>query len=163
MADDADLGQEAESLLEFCRDRGWHVATAESCTGGLIVASLTSIAGCSHVVDRGFVTYSNEAKTEMLGVPAEMIESHGAVSEEVARAMATGALARSKASVALSCTGIAGPDGGSEQKPVGLVYIGCATVKSGCVVERHMFSGDRDKIRADTVLASFRLLREVKD
>jgi len=158
----ASLAEEAEALLALCRERGWHIATAESCTGGLIAATLTAIPGCSHVVDRGFVTYSNEAKTEMLGVPAEMIAQHGAVSEEVARAMATGALERSNASVALSCTGIAGPDGGSARKPVGLVYIGCAREGGRCTVERHVFPGDRAAVRHATVREAFRLLRELE-
>lgn len=160
---EASLDGEATALLSLCRERGWHIATAESCTGGLIVATLTAIAGCSHVVDRGFITYSNEAKTEMLGVPEEMIAAHGAVSEPVAAAMATGALARSDASVAISCTGIAGPDGGSEEKPVGLVYIGCAQEGRPCAVERHLFPGDRAAVRAATVRAAFRMLRALSD
>lgn len=116
----------AIAVLEACRRHGILLATAESCTGGLIAASLTDIGGSSDVVDRGFVTYSNEAKHEMIGVPAELIVKHGAVSEEVAVAMAAGALAHSHAGIAISVTGIAGPGGGSETKPVGLVWFALA-------------------------------------
>src|SRR5438067_3060108 len=111
---------DAEALLALCRAHGATVATAESCTGGLIAATLTAIAGSSDVFDRGFVTYSNAAKTEMLGVPPELIASVGAVSEAVAARMAEGALARSAADIAVSVTGVAGPAGGSAEKPVGL-------------------------------------------
>ena len=121
-----DLYSLAEATLAALRARGWMVVTAESCTGGLIAGALTEIAGSSDVVDRGFVTYSNAAKIEMLGVPAEMIAAHGAVSAEVARAMAEGALVRSRAQIAVAVTGIAGPGGGSAGKPVGLVWFGCA-------------------------------------
>jgi nicotinamide-nucleotide amidase len=153
------LSEEAESLLALCSEQEWQVATAESLTGGLMVATLTAIDGCSHLVDRGFVTYSNQAKIEMLGVPAEMIAAHGAVSDQVAEAMATGALARSTATVALACTGLAGPDS-EEGKPVGLVYIACARAGAETVVQRHMFSGDRRRVRNATVHAAFRLLRD---
>jgi nicotinamide-nucleotide amidase len=153
------LSEEAESLLALCSEQEWQVATAESLTGGLIVATLTAIDGCSHLVDRGFVTYSNQAKIEMLGVPPEMIAAHGAVSDKVAAAMATGALARSTANVALACTGLAGPDS-EEGKPVGLVYIACAHAGAETVVQRHMFSGDRRRVRNATVHAAFRLLRD---
>src|ERR1700754_4149903 len=114
------------ALLQRYRDLNLKIATAESCTGGLIAGTLTAIAGSSDVYDRGWVTYSNEAKREQLGVPSMMIEARGAVSGEVAEAMAKGALHRSKAHVAISVTGIAGPGGGSAEKPVGLVYIGLA-------------------------------------
>lgn len=112
-------------LLDIARGKGVMVATAESCTGGLVAAAITDIAGSSEVFDRGFVTYSNDAKIDMLGVSAKLIATHGAVSEEVARAMAEGALARSQATVAVSITGIAGP-GGSEHKPEGMVCFGVA-------------------------------------
>lgn len=114
------------ALLEAYKARGWMIATAESCTGGLVAGALTDIAGSSAVVERGFVTYSNEAKTQMLGVPAELIAEHGAVSEAVARAMAEGALARSLADVTVAITGVAGPGGGTATKPVGLVHFGLA-------------------------------------
>jgi nicotinamide-nucleotide amidase len=155
----AHLIDEAAALLALCRERGWQLTTAESCTGGLIAATLTAVAGSSDVVDRGFVTYSNAAKTEMLGVPAEIIAAHGAVSEPVAAAMAAGALARSTAKAALACTGIAGPGGGSPEKPVGLVYVACAVAGGRPVVERHVFPGDREAVREATVRAAFRMLR----
>jgi nicotinamide-nucleotide amidase len=120
------LDARATALLQACRARGWMVATAESCTGGLLAALLTEIPGSSDVVERGFVTYSNEAKSEMLGVSPAVIAGHGAVSEPVARAMAEGALTHSRAQVAVSITGIAGPGGGSAAKPVGLVHFGLA-------------------------------------
>lgn len=122
----AHLQNRAAALLKDYEARGWMIATAESCTGGLVAALLTDIAGSSAVVERGFVTYSNEAKTELVGVPADIIAAHGAVSEPVARAMAEGALVRSRAHVAVGITGIAGPGGGSAAKPVGLVHFGLA-------------------------------------
>jgi len=134
------------------------VATAESCTGGLIAASLTEIAGSSDVVDRGFVTYSNEAKTDLLGVPADLIATHGAVSEEVARAMAQGAIARSKANVAAAVTGIAGPKGGTPTKPVGLVHLAVARRGGDVRHERHVFPGDRRQVRLATVERVFAML-----
>lgn len=129
----------AITVLEACRRHGILLATAESCTGGLIAASLTDIGGSSDVVDRGFVTYSNEAKQEMIGVPAELIAKHGAVSEEVALAMAAGALAHSRAGIAVSVTGIAGPGGGSGTKPVGLVWFALALKDKPPVAARHLF------------------------
>jgi len=123
---DRQLIIEAKDTLDMLRDGGLMLATAESCTGGLIAGLLTSIAGSSGMIDRGFVTYSNEAKSEMLGVAMSLIEQHGAVSEQVAREMAEGALRNSRANVSVSVTGIAGPGGGSAEKPVGLVHFGCA-------------------------------------
>lgn len=116
----------AETLLQRCRDAKLMLATAESCTGGLIAATLTEIAGSSDVFERGFVTYSNDAKTYSIGVPAEIVAGHGAVSEPVARAMAEGCLRKSKADIAIACTGVAGPGGGTATKPVGLVHIAVA-------------------------------------
>lgn len=118
---DAKLLGRAAKLLDSCRDRNETVAAAESCTGGLVAATLTAIPGSSDVFERGFVTYSNAAKSELLGVPFWLIERHGAVSEDVARAMAGGALTHSHASLAVAITGIAGPDGGTDEKPVGFV------------------------------------------
>jgi nicotinamide-nucleotide amidase len=138
-------------LLQIYRARGWKIATAESCTGGLIAGTLTAIAGSSDVYDRGWVTYSNEAKREQLGVSSMVLEARGAVSPEVAEAMAKGALHRSLADVAVSVTGIAGPGGGSPEKPVGLVYIGLARKDGWSQVERCEFDGDRDGIRVQTV------------
>lgn len=117
----------AAEVLSKARAKDWKIATAESCTGGLLAGALTEIPGSSDVFERGFVTYSNEAKTELLGVPSGLIASHGAVSVEVARAMAEGALARAKVNATVSVTGVAGPGGGTDAKPVGLVHIGGAT------------------------------------
>jgi nicotinamide-nucleotide amidase len=140
----------AAALLDTCRAKGVMIATAESCTGGLIAGLLTAIAGSSDVVDRGFVTYSNAAKSEMLGVPAALIASHGAVSAPVAEAMARGALQRSAATIAVAVTGIAGPGGGSADKPVGLVWFGLAQ-GDAVVSEPVVFPGDRTAVRIATV------------
>ncbi|MBN8874686.1 MAG: CinA family protein [Rhodospirillales bacterium] len=153
------LLHEAETLLAACRARGVMLATAESCTGGLIAAALTAIAGSSDVVDRGFVTYSNEAKQDLVGVPAALIAAHGAVSEEVAAAMAAGALARSRAGIAVSVTGVAGPGGGTAAKPVGLVCFGLAARGAPVVTDRQVFPGDRGAIRAATVAHAFAMIR----
>ena len=150
---------EAEALLALLRARQLKLATAESCTGGLISATLTAIAGSSDVVERGFVTYSNEAKREMLGVSEESLAAAGAVSEEVARAMAKGALERSRADIALSVTGIAGPGGATATKPIGLVFIGAAGRGRALMVERNVFPGDRAAVRLASVSAAFRLAR----
>ena len=150
---------EAEMLLAACRAKGVMLATAESCTGGLIAAVLTAIAGSSDVVDRGFVTYSNDAKNELVGVPMPLIQAEGSVSEEVARAMAEGALARSRATIAVSVTGVAGPGGGTTEKPVGLVCFGLAKKGHGVNSERHILPGDRTGIRAATVAHAFAMIR----
>ena len=148
-------------VLDTARNKGFHLATAESCTGGLIMAALTEIAGSSDVVDRGFVTYTNRAKREALHVPGELLRTHGAVSEACARAMATGALKASAASLALSVTGIAGPGGGSDDKPVGLVHMACAARDGALLHEKHLF-GDvgRNKVREATVIAGLRLFMQ---
>ncbi len=158
MLDDAVLTQ-AAAVLQRLRESGHRAATAESCTGGLIAAALTHIAGSSDVVDRGFVTYSNAAKTEMLGVPASLIASHGAVSEQVAVAMAQGALGRSAADLVVAVTGVAGPGGGSEEKPVGLVWFGLARRGREVLTERRIFAGDRSAVRAATVAHALALLQ----
>ena len=137
----------AQSVLDACRSRGWHLATAESCTGGLVAGALTAIAGSSDVVERGFVAYSNEAKSELLGVPAETIAAHGAVSAETAAAMAEGAVARAPVDLAVSVAGVAGPGGGSAEKPVGLVIFGLARRGRPCRTEQHIFAGDRSAVR----------------
>lgn len=147
----------AETLLSRFGESNLKLATAESCTGGLIAACLTELAGASHVFERGFVTYSNEAKTELLGVPADLIARHGAVSDPVAQAMATGALDQSKADIALAVTGIAGPGGGSAEKPVGLVFVAGARRGGTAKVERHVFPGNRAEIREATVMAALSL------
>lgn len=150
---------EAEALLAACRTKGILLATAESCTGGLIAAALTAIPGASDVVDRGFVTYSNQAKHDMTGVPMELIHTHGAVSEPVAKAMAEGALARSRATIAVSVTGLAGPDGGGPDKPVGTVCFGLARTGAASVTERRLLPGDRGGIRAAAVAHVFAMIR----
>lgn len=153
----------ANEVLEACRKAGFMVATAESCTGGMIIASLTDIAGSSDVVDRGFITYSNAAKTAMIGVPFALIEDKGAVSKEVALAMAQGALERSEASVSVAVTGVAGPGGGSDTKPVGLVHIVSALRGQSTILHRECRFG-ADKTRAEirhlTVLAALDLILE---
>jgi nicotinamide-nucleotide amidase len=139
-----------EDLATALKARGLMLATAESCTGGLIAGACTELSGSSDWFERGFVSYSNAAKTELLGVPAALIEAHGAVSEPVARAMASGALEHSRAQVAVSVTGVAGPTGGSAEKPVGTVWFGWAT-PAGVWSECHRFDGDRSAVRAATV------------
>jgi nicotinamide-nucleotide amidase len=153
-----DLATAANAVLDRARAEGLRIATAESCTGGLIAANLTDIPGSSDVFERGFVTYSNDSKTELLGVPADLIDENGAVSEPVAHAMAEGALARSRADIAVAVTGIAGPGGGSAEKPVGLVFIGTAKKGDRTIVQRHVFPGDRADIRQATVLRALELL-----
>ena len=143
---EADLTFISTTLLA----RGWMLATAESCTGGMIAAACTDLQGASQWFERGFVSYSNEAKTEMLGVPAALIEAHGAVSEPVARAMAEGAVAHAHAQVAVAVTGVAGPTGGSADKPVGMVWFGwCVAGQTHSQVQH--FAGDRAAVRAATV------------
>ena len=147
-----DWGDLADSFLKACAHRKILVATAESCTGGMIIALLTDIPGSSSMVDRGFVTYSNEAKTEMIGVSPETLEKHGAVSSETAHEMAAGALENSRAGITLAVTGIAGPDGGSAEKPVGLVWFGLALSGKPVVTEKRIFENrGRDFIRRETV------------
>jgi nicotinamide-nucleotide amidase len=158
MLPDATLA-DAAALLAEMQARGATLATAESCTGGLIAAALTAVAGSSATVLAGYVTYANAAKTRMVGVPAAMLAEHGAVSEPVARQMARGAQADAGADIAVSCTGIAGPSGGSAAKPVGLVFLGCARRDGLVLAERHVFPGDRAAIRAATVAAAFTLIR----
>lgn len=154
-----DLIRTAETLLATLRARQLMLATAESCTGGLIAGVLTEIAGSSHVVERGFVTYSNEAKTELIGVPPEMIAAQGAVSKEVALAMAAGALAHSRAHIAVAVTGIAGPGGGSAEKPVGLVHL-AAERRGKPPIHRECRFGDigRHGVRMATVAVAFELV-----
>lgn len=157
---EAPLIAEAESLLAMLRGRRLRLALAESCTGGLIAALLTEIAGSSDVVERGFVTYSNDAKVESIGVPRALIEAHGAVSPEVARAMAEGALSHSRADLAVSVTGVAGPGGGSEAKPVGLVHL-AAVRRGGDTVASELRLGDigRRAVRLASVREALRLVR----
>ena len=135
-------------LVASLQEHAQLLATAESCTGGMVAAAITDIAGSSAVFDRGFVTYSNAAKTEMLGISARLIAAHGAVSEAVAKAMAQGALRHSSATLAVSITGIAGPTGGSSAKPVGLVHFACATKRGQTWQDKMIFAGDRTSIRS---------------
>jgi nicotinamide-nucleotide amidase len=150
----------AAKLVFLCRTKKLTVATAESCTGGMIAAAITSVPGSSAVLDRGFVTYSNAAKTEMLGVPATMIDSVGAVSEAVARHMAQGAKQRAGVDLAVSVTGVAGPDGGSPEKPVGTVWFGLATAGGQVFTHHRLFPGNRQAIRMASTLFALQLLSE---
>jgi nicotinamide-nucleotide amidase len=153
-----DLNRLAETVLARCRAKKWTLATAESCTGGLVAAALTDIAGASDVVERGFVTYSDRAKSELLGVPAELIARHGAISAETAAAMAEGALANAPVDLAVAVTGIAGPSGGSPDKPVGLVYFSVVRRGGKSITERKIFKGDRAGIRHAAALRALELL-----
>ncbi len=148
---------QVHALATLLRQRGWRLATAESCTGGMIAAACTDLAGSSDWFERGFVTYSNEAKTALLGVPAGLIASHGAVSEEVARAMAQGALDHAPVQLAVAVTGIAGPGGAVPGKPVGTVWLAWATA-AGVQTERLQLAGDRAAVRAATVQAALHRL-----
>jgi nicotinamide-nucleotide amidase len=147
-------------LLTVCRDRGLTVATVESCTGGLVAGALTAIPGSSDVVNGGLVTYSNAAKSALAGVPADLVESHGAVSEPVARAMAEGGRARLAADLTVAITGVAGPGGGSAAKPVGLVHFACAS--AGITIHRERRFGDqgRDEIRRLSVIEALAMLKQ---
>lgn len=158
----ASFAEQATALLELCRRKKLRIATAESCTGGMIAATLTDIPGSSDVLERGFVTYSNEAKQTMLDVPAETLRQFGAVSRETAEAMASGALAKSPAELAVSVTGIAGPGGAMPGKPVGLVHF-AAVARSGQLIHRECRFGDigRSRVRAAAVAEALTMLREV--
>ncbi len=155
-----DLLEAAEGLLDSCRARRLRVTTAESCTGGLIASLMTEIPGSSDVVGRGFVTYSNEAKQDMLGVRAETLAAHGAVSGETAREMARGALARAgpDANLAIAVTGVAGPGGGSAEKPVGTVWLAVAAAGGETVATRRHLDGDRAQIRRAAVECAVAML-----
>lgn len=156
---DPDARDAAARLLDLCRTRGLKIATAESCTGGLVAAALTEIPGSSDVFDRGFVTYSNAAKQAMLGIPAETLARFGAVSRETAEAMARGAISRSEADLTVAITGVAGPGGGSPEKPVGLVWF-AATARGGTTIPREMRYGDlgRSEVRRRSVLEALKML-----
>ena len=154
----ADLLDLAKEVLAAAKKAKKRIATAESCTGGLIASCLTAIPGSSSVVDSGFITYSNESKSSVLGVPRELVEDHGAVSDVVASAMAEGALAQTGVDMAVSVTGIAGPDGGSKEKPVGLVYMALAQTGADALVKRYIFAGTRTDVRRAAVGAALELL-----
>ena len=159
---DEELRDAARRVLNACRLRGLKLAVAESCTGGLLAAALTEIPGSSDVLDRGFVTYSNAAKQAMLGVPAAVLETRGAVSKETAEAMAAGALERSGTDVSAAVTGVAGPGGGTAHKPVGLVHFAAAR-RSGRLLDRERRYGDlgRAEIRRRSVLEALAMLEEL--
>ena len=159
----ADLLNLAKDVLAEAKRTKRRVVTAESCTGGLVVATLTAIAGSSDVVERAYVTYANEAKREMLGVPWDALMGHGAVSDPVARAMAAGALARSGVDLAVSVTGVAGPGGGTPDKPVGLVHFAGVRAGHDIVAERHVFPGDRDTIRRVAVITALTILASLAE
>ncbi|MGB1395788.1 MAG: CinA family protein [Candidatus Puniceispirillaceae bacterium] len=148
----------AQQIIEKADLAGWKISTVESCTGGLIFGALTDIAGSSAVLDRGFVTYSNLAKQEMVGVAPQLLEKFGAVSEQTAASMALGGIAHSIADISLSVTGIAGPGGGSLKKPVGLVWMSLATKNGTQAVKRFDFSGDRQAVRRHAVDAGLTLI-----
>ncbi len=153
------LCDNAAKIIEIAKFKNLKIATAESCTGGLLAALFTEISGSSQVFECGFVTYSNEAKIEMLQVKKELLDLHGAVSAQVAEAMAQGALKNSPADLAVAITGIAGPDGGSKEKPVGLVYIAVAC-KNRSVVRKFNFAGDRVEVRKSSVIAALKMLEK---
>lgn len=153
-----DIQTLAQQAVAASIRRGVMLATVESCTGGLVAGALTAIPGSSAALDRGFVTYSNQAKTDLVGVPAALIETHGAVSEAVARAMATGALSRSAAGLAVSITGVAGPGGGSPDKPVGLVHFAAADAHGVVHVEKLFGDLGREAIRLDSARTALNLL-----
>jgi nicotinamide-nucleotide amidase len=154
----------AKALIELCAGKKLTIATAESCTGGLVAGALTEIAGSSDVVDCGFVTYSNEAKQQMLGVSSETIETFGAVSRQTAEAMARGALGKADADLAVAITGIAGPGGGSKDKPVGLVHFAAAS-RNGALIHKEMRYGDigRGEVRGKSVLEALRMLKQMAE
>jgi nicotinamide-nucleotide amidase len=150
----------AAATIAACKEAGLTVATVESCTGGLVAGALTSVAGSSDVLDRGFVTYSNEAKNEMVGVPMDLIVAHGAVSADVAEAMARGGVERSNARIAVAITGIAGPGGGTPTKPVGLVHFGCCREGGATALYHEIYKGNRDDVRAASVLQALAMIRD---
>jgi nicotinamide-nucleotide amidase len=159
---DAETTAAASALLDLCKVKKLMVATAESCTGGLVAGALTDIAGSSAVVDRGFVTYTDEAKHQMLGVPDKILHKFGAVSRDTAEAMARGALGHANADLAVSITGIAGPGGGSAEKPVGLVHFAAAS-RGGRLIHRERTFGDigRAEVRRRSVLEALAMLTEL--
>lgn len=159
---DEDIVKAAHDLLDICKRKNLLVATAESCTAGLVAGTLTEVPGTSSILDRGFITYSNEAKHEMLGVSRELLTQHGAVSREVAEAMARGVLGHSRVHLAVSVTGIAGPDGGTPTKPVGLVHFAAAS-RAGRLshAEKRFGAVGRAEVRKLSVLQAFRMLHDM--
>ncbi|MGB7259226.1 MAG: CinA family protein [Pseudolabrys sp.] len=161
---DEDIVEAAKRLLDICKRKNLLVATAESCTAGLVAGTLTEVPGTSSILDRGYITYSNEAKHEMLGVSHEILSKFGAVSRETAEAMVRGVLGNSRVHLAVSVTGIAGPDGGSAEKPVGLVHFATAS-RSGKLAHAEKRYGNigRDKVRKESVLQAFRMLHDLAE
>jgi nicotinamide-nucleotide amidase len=161
---DDDIVEAAKQLLTICKRKNLLVATAESCTAGLVAGTLSEVPGVSSILDRGYVTYSNEAKHEMLGVPRETLQKHGAVSRETAEAMVRGVLGHARIDLAVSVTGIAGPDGGSEEKPVGLVHFAAGT-RTGKLthIEKRFGNPGRAAVRKQSVLQAFRMLHELAE
>ena len=161
---DQDIVEAAKNLLDICKRKNLLIATAESCTAGLVAGTLTEIPGVSSILDRGYVTYSNEAKHEMLGVPRDILEKHGAVSPQTADAMVRGVLGKSRVHLAVSVTGVAGPDGGSPEKPVGLVFFAAGT-RGGNLITAEKRFGDvgRSEVRKRSVLQAFRMLHELAE
>ena len=161
---DEDIVEAAKNLLAICKEKNLKVATAESCTAGLVAGTLTEIPGVSSILDRGYITYSDEAKHEMLGVSRDILQKHGAVSPQTAEAMVRGVLGHSRVDLAVSVTGIAGPDGGSAEKPVGLVFFSAAT-RTGKIIDAEKRDGNigRDKVRKYSVLQAFRMLHTLAE
>ena len=161
---DNDIVEAAKNLLAICKRKNLQIATAESCTAGLVAGTLTEIPGVSSILDRGYITYSNEAKHEMLGVPRDTLEKYGAVSPQTAEAMVRGVFGHSRVHLVVSVTGIAGPDGGSADKPVGLVFFAGGS-RGGNVIASEKRYGDmgRDKVRKQSVLQAFRILHELAE
>jgi len=161
---DDDIVEAARRLLDICRRKKLTVATVESCTAGLVAGTLTEVPGTSSILDRGYVTYSDEAKQEMVGVSAATLKAHGAVSPQTAAEMVRGAMARAPVDLAVSVTGIAGPDGGTPEKPVGLVYFAAAS-RSGALIQDEKRFGDigRADVRKQSVLQAFRMLHDLAE
>ena len=161
---DDDIVEAAKRLLDICKRKNLILATAESCTAGLVAGTLAEVPGISSMLDRGFITYSNQAKQDMLGVSAATLEKHGAVSRETAEEMARGALAHAPVDLSVSVTGIAGPDGGSEEKPVGLVHFAVASRSGGLVhAEKRFGNIGRSEVRKQSVLQAFRMLHDLAE
>lgn len=158
MNDDRDLLSDASLCLETCRKMGLTISTAESCTAGMISGYLSAISGSSDVLDRGFITYSNQAKQDLLGVLKVDLKQFGAVSDVVARSMAEGGLKEAGTGICIAVTGIAGPGGGSDEKPVGLVYLACACKHRPTLIEKNIYSGNRDDVRRKTVQSALKLI-----
>jgi len=155
------ISSKISSILDACNAQGVMLVTAESCTGGMIAAGITVVAGSSRVFERGFVTYTNTSQLEMLGVPESLLEAYGAVSQQVALAMADGALVNSEAQLSVAVTGIAGPGGATQDKPVGLVHIACARIGQDTIHHQFIFSGDRSRVREQSVAAALDMILEM--